>query len=151
MPEEEGLAIGSNGHTPGSGIDNVLDTEEVKAYQELKARQREDSSIAQMGKVAMGVIASTLNFSEDINQALMLSDIESYEERDDLISAIEECRLCGIKMDSIKTYLAASCGTNKRGIWNNRVAQALDAVSHTKFTTNQKVTSGKSSRGNISD
>jgi hypothetical protein len=143
--------ISGNGNGRTGPLD-VLDEEEKSAYIALKDRQREDTSIATMGKVAQGVINTTLSFSDDLNQALMLGDIESYEERDDLIGAIRECRLTGCSVDSIRTYLAASCGTNKRGRWNNRVAQAYDAISHTKFTTNQRSPSGKgSSRGSISD
>lgn len=148
MPDES--LVSGNGHGTPS---DMLDADEIKAYMDLKDRQRGDSSIAEMGKVAQGVIASTLSFPDhNINQQLLLSDIESYEERDDVLAAIREHTQCGVSLMDIEAYLAASSATHKRVRLNNRVNAALSAINHTTFTTNVRPASGRgSNRNSISD
>ena len=145
---------GNNGNGNGNGHGSANDTlegEEITAYMNLTKQNREDMPlIATMGKAQSGVLVSMLNFPDEINSALMISDIESLDARDDIVSAITERLLVGASLSAIKTYLAATCGTNKKGRWNNRVSLVGDTMSHQKITTNTPRPS-RSSRNSISD
>ena len=144
-----------NGYAPGATFGpeaDELDEEEKIAYMRLSGEEEKDGSVVSMGASVMGVLARTINFpSSDLNAALALGDIENYDERDDLIAAIQERKLVGASMEPIMVYLAASMGTSKKGRLNNRVAQFYATMSHQRNMPTARPQNGKGSRTPLSD
>ncbi len=134
--------FGGNGHAETEQLEDTVQEspDQLKAaYKKLDDLRRGDGQLISMSKEHLGVIAQTLHIPGSIDeyrQILIITEFLDDEEARDFVAAIWECKRYGMDIGPVIDEAIARCSVNRKGVRSNRVAQLLDAFSHTKITSN---------------
>lgn len=128
------------------------DALEKEIVKELANRDRdnsggESSAIMESQQQRMSVLLRTITAIKDDNefrQLLLLADFLDDEEAETVAAAITEAQRYGASLGPILNYVTAKCAVNKNRHGKSRVAQVIEGLTHSTFTT---VNQGQNKRG----
>lgn len=127
---------GDDGFEP----DGIAAKEAMKgATIKLEDLRREDGILAKaaadsVGKAHVGVLKQAITVELEESKRRQILYLANFVDRDQArkaVAAIGERLMCGVDIDPVLDDIAAMCGVN-----SERLHMALDAMSHTTFTTN---------------
>lgn len=132
MPDDDGNGFDPTEAAAGEALKGATYTlGELKRQDGMFAKAAEG-----IGKANIGVLKQALMVEQDdikYRQLLYLGNFADRDQARKAVAAIDERRMCGVDIRPILDDIAAMCGVNAE-----RLADILDAMSHTTFTTNYR-------------
>ncbi len=139
------LEVENNGHVETETLGEMTAPETPEqlnvVFKKLSELKGQDGAIVRMSKEHSGVMSRTLSVplgDEEYRQVLIITEFLSDDDAQDFVAVIWEDKRYGMPIGPDLDVALARCSVNRKGPRTNRVAQILEAMMHTKITTNQQ-------------